>query len=37
MLIKNNILRLEGFIINVNNKKAYIDSYKTEIKITIRP
>ena len=36
ILIENNILELEDFIINVINKKTRIDSYKIEIKISSR-
>ena len=36
MLIKNNIIKPEGIIIDVANKKARINSYKTTIDITIR-
>ena len=36
MLIKNNIIELEGIIINVVNKKARINSCSTTINITTR-
>ena len=36
ILIKNNIIGLEGIIINIANKKARIKSYKITINITIR-
>ena len=36
MLIENDILKLEDFIIDVINKKIRINSYKIEIKISTR-
>lgn len=37
MLIGNDIIGPEGIVIDVANKKAYIGSCKTEIKVTARP
>ena len=37
MLIRNNIIKSKGIVINIINKKARINSYKTTINITIRP
>ena len=36
ILIENDILELKNIVINIIDEKAYIDSYKTSIKISIK-